>query len=237
MLFFLPNWIALVFDSFTIIWLKQQNCIRPLSCLCKPVIESENKIRSSAQSKCPITFSPMHTPNSLVRYWLRSDIYFRNSIPLQIPPWFTPISLSIGELSNAICLHILNDHGIWIYLLHTNQSMHTAQMCPLCTGCIYEAFQYKKMRKWLISRRNRVQVCRLIFSCLCPNNRYVPWVWSNTGHHHLIFPCVPVDILSKTAILRNLFGEEWQKWNECVWTISTQIGNETAYQRSNWTTH
>ena len=97
--FLFPNCTNFVLDSFTIIRLWEQNFMTPSNCFCRPVIVSENNIKSSAQSRWPIIVSPMQIPISDIRYCSRSATYFRNKRPLQTPPWFTPISLKIAGLS------------------------------------------------------------------------------------------------------------------------------------------
>ena len=99
--FLFPNCMNFVLDSFTIIRLWEQHFITPSICFCRPVIVSENNIKSSAQSRWPIIVSLMQIPISDIRYCSRSATYFRNKRPLQTPPWFTPISFKIDSASHC----------------------------------------------------------------------------------------------------------------------------------------
>ena len=100
----LPTTMHLVLISLTLIKLREQNFKSPSNCFCIPLWESEISTKSSAQSIWAIIFSSTHTPHSESRNVPKSDIYLRKRKPLAIPPWLTPITLSIKWLSQPWCL-------------------------------------------------------------------------------------------------------------------------------------
>ena len=77
----------------------EQNFSRPYCCFWSPVELSENRMRSSDHKTLAMISLVITISTSLDKYKLKSDMYFRNINPLEIPPWLTPILLLRGGLS------------------------------------------------------------------------------------------------------------------------------------------
>ena len=83
--FFLPKIFNFVLASLTIILLRAQKRLKPLSCFWMPFSVFENSTRSSAQSRCATSVSPIQTPVSFFKYSSKSCRYFLINIPLAAP--------------------------------------------------------------------------------------------------------------------------------------------------------